>query len=265
MENKSINILSIGNSFGQDTMRHLDNIAKSAGIEDFKFANLYIGGCSIKRHHFNIANDIHLYEYQVNTGDGWSVTPGYSIRQAINETEWDIISIQHGTGDNSRYTSPESYEMLSPLVKEVKKIAKEKTKIAFNMAWVAEPDSTHHEITSYNGNQSLMYQNLTKLTKELISTNPEIDVVSPTGTAIQNARTATDKLLTRDGFHLSYSFGRYIAGLTFMGALCGIDPCSVTWYPDKILTEQEHKISQISAKNALLCPYSVTKIITEEI
>ena len=137
-----IKILSIGNSFSEDTMEHIPEIVKSLGYKDFKFANLYIGGCSIKKHYNLMVNDIAEYEYYVNSGDGWTQTQHFTSREKIKEEDWDIISIQHGTGDKSRYTSPESYADLPALIKEVKALSKKDVKIAFNMAWVAEPEST---------------------------------------------------------------------------------------------------------------------------
>ena len=95
-------------------------------------------------------------------------------------------------------------QILAPLIDFVKSLAKDGVKIAFNMAWVAESESVHHEITSYGGNQTLMYEKLTKLTKELIFPLKEIDVISPAGTAIQNARTCIRKKLTRDWWGLLY-------------------------------------------------------------
>lgn len=261
---KDLKILSVGNSFSVDTMEHIANIVMSMGIEKFKFGNLYIGGCSVNRHYNNAVNNISGYRYYVNTGDGWNMSESYSIADAVKEENWDFISIQHGTGDRSRYTSPESYENLSSLVQYIKNIASPDTKIAFNMAWVADKESTHHEITSYGGNQALMYENLTKLTEELIFTMKDIDIVSPAGTAIQNARTCVEKSLTRDGFHLSYDLGRYIAGLTFLKLLCNLNIDSVEWSPEGV-SGQEKKIAKMAVNAAWENPFSVTEISLDAI
>lgn len=228
-------------------MEHIGNIAKSLGFTDFKFANMYIGGCSINRHYNNIVNDTAGYVYSADTGDGWKKTADVSIATAINDENWDVISIQHGTGDKSRYTSPESYQNLAKLIDCVKAL-NGSAEIAFNMAWVAEPESTHHEISSYGGNQALMYQKLTELTKELVA--PLVDVVVPTGVAVQNARPLLSKKLTRDDFHLSYDLGRYIAGLTFLKVLCDIDLSAVTWCPEGV-TKAECEIAKKAVASAV--------------
>lgn len=42
-------ILAIGNSFSEDAMYYLKNIADADGVE-VKAVNLYIGGCNLERH-----------------------------------------------------------------------------------------------------------------------------------------------------------------------------------------------------------------------
>ena len=246
-------ILSIGNSFGADTMEYLGHIAREMGVEAYHFANLYVGGCSIRRHYHNAVNDIAEYNYYSNSGEGWSMTPGYSIAATLAQEDWDYVSIQHGTSDGSRYTKPESYDDLAALVAYVKE--RTKAKVAFNMAWAMDPESTHKEMVSYGGDQKTMYANMTKITRELVS--PLVDVVSPTGTAIQNARQVVDKKLTRDNFHLSLDLGRYIAGLTYGKALCGWDIRQVTWRPEGV-TQEEAEKARWAAISAVNNPYSVT-------
>ena len=47
-------ILAIGNSFSEDAMYYLKNIADADGVE-VKAVNLYIGGCNLERHWKNIS------------------------------------------------------------------------------------------------------------------------------------------------------------------------------------------------------------------
>ncbi|MBQ8214114.1 MAG: DUF4886 domain-containing protein [Clostridia bacterium] len=255
---KSLKILSVGNSFSIDTMKHLPYIAASLEIEDIRLGNLYIGGCSINRHCTNVENDAPAYKYYTSNGGDWSNTPDVKVSDAIKSEDWDWISIQHGTGDGSRYTAVESYQKLPYLVGYIRSNAKPHTKIAFNMAWVMEPYSTHKEICSYEGDQMRMYENLTELTKTVVLPTNGLDRVSPTGTAIQNARaTELSGRLSRDGFHLSYGIGRYIAGLTFLKALTGMEIDSVTWMPEDV-TEADREIAICAANRAIASPFAVS-------
>ena len=56
-----IKILAIGNSFSRDATELLQIFDNRLYVR-----NLYIGGCSIKRHTDNIATDEKAYEYQEN-------------------------------------------------------------------------------------------------------------------------------------------------------------------------------------------------------
>ena len=80
----------------------------------------------------------------------------------------------------------------------------------------------------------------------------------PNATSIQNARTSfLGDTLTRDGYHLSYDIGRYIAGVTFFHAVTGMDISKLTYAPDGV-NEQVRKVAIESAINAVKKPYEVT-------
>ena len=253
MKNNGLKILCIGNSFSEDTTAHLAQVALCSGFAKVKIANLYVGGCSINKHYHHAQNDLPAYRYDINEGDGWTKTPDYKISDAIKSDSWDWISIQHGTGDRSRYTEIEYYEKLPWLIDYVKNLAPN-AKIAFNMTWVGEPDFHHEEIEYYNGNQLVIYEKIADLTKENILTMPKIDVVSPTGTAIQNARTASIGLLTRDGYHLSLDTGRYIAAMTFLKALTGAEISDATFITD----ERVRNVAIEAVNNAIATPFALT-------
>ena len=255
---KDLRILSIGNSFSVDTMTHLANVARSAGVESIRLGNLFVGGCSVRKHYAHVEADLPAYTYYTNRGEGWESTPEVSVKTAIESDAWDWISIQHGTGDGSRYTDPASYEKLPLLIEYVKALAP-KARIAFNMTWVWEPDHNHHEMRSYAGDTAAFYRNLTTLTRDLILPTKGLDTVSPTGTAVQNTRTATSTVLTRDKFHLSGGFGRYIAALTFFEALTGIGTDQVAWKPESV-SDEEAAIARAAAHAAVLRPFEITDL-----
>ena len=226
-----LKILFIGNSFAVDTTEHAADIALNLGMKEIKISRLYVGGCCIE---------------------------DYKISDAIRDDAWDIIVIQHGTKDKSCYTKIESYEKLPALVSYVKNLAPMHTKIAFNLTWLGESTRQHHEIISYKGNMTLMRKNLEDVTKLVLEQNPSIDFLIPTGTAIENARTSKIGLLTRDCFHLSMDKGRYIAALTMIACVTGLDAEKITWMPEGV-DEYARLVAVESAKNALLAPLSVTK------
>lgn len=252
---ESLKLLFVGNSFALDTMEHAANIALALGIRRVKLATLYVGGCSIDMHHNHAYNDMPVYKYYVNTGDGWSCTPEYKISDAIKSDAWDWIAIQHGTKNGSRYTSPECYEKLDSLIDYIKDLAPN-ARLAFNMTWLGESTKDHHEIISYGGDMKRMREELVKVKREVILTNPRIDKFIPTGTAIENARTSRIGLLTRDGYHLSYDKGRFIAGLALISTICDVEVDSISWTPEGV-DEYAVSVAIESVRNARAAPLQI--------
>lgn len=110
-----------------------------------------------------------------------------------------------------------------------------------------------------NGDQVGLYRKNATLTERLIVPMEGIDLVVPTGTAIQNARTAVAERLTRDGYHLTMGYGGYIASLCFFSALTGEDISRVEWVPNEVTPEQ--KAVAIAAVNAALKnPFDITSL-----
>lgn len=253
----TLKVLFVGNSFAVDTMEHAANIARSLGIVHVKFGTLFVGGCSIQMHYEHAMEDAGVYTYYVNEGEGWDSTPDYKISDAVKSDDWDWIAIQHGTHGTSRYTSPECYERLDALIDYLKALSPAHTKIAFNLTWLGESTRQHHEILSYEGNMALMREKLVEVTEKVIVNNPKVDLLVPTGTAIENARTSHIGLLTRDCYHLSVDKGRYIAGLTFISTITGLSADGITWKPRGV-DEYARQVAIESAKNAQRLPLTIT-------
>ena len=248
-----MNILCIGNSFSVDTTWHIWQIAKDLGMEDFYFGNLYVGGCSINMHLAHLEEDAPVYKFYESRGEAWSAQEAYKISDALRSSCWDWVSIQAGTKDGSRYSKPESYENLPRLVELVKQLAPQ-AKIAFNMTWVGDQNKPRSEMPEYCERLDRLYRDIAKLTSELVA--PMVDKVLPTGTAIQNFRLDYDGPMCRDGYHLSYGLGRYIAGLAFLKALTGADISAVNWMPEGV-TERQRSAAVAAVERAMAEPFSV--------
>lgn len=246
---KTLQILSIGNSFSVDTMHYLAPVALHAGYDSVHIGILYVGGCSVRKHYYHAQNDLAVYEYHTDGGDGWSMTPQVSIAQAVTERKWDVINIQQGTLDGTCYANIDDYADLPALIAYVRERANPDVRISFNMTWVGEPDFAHHEIVKYGGDTQKLFADILSLTKRHIIPMDGVDVVSPTGLAIQYARAQYDGKLTRDGFHLSWGFGRLTAAVTFFTALTGTCVTELDYLPDGV-TKTEKDIALSSAAKA---------------
>lgn len=251
---KTWRVLSVGNSFSMDTMEHLYGIAKGCGFDEAVLGDLYVGGCSIRKHAAHLEENAAVYDYLVDRGNGWSLTPSFTITDAVASEPWDVISIQHGSADGSLYTDPVYYERLPFVVQTLKALAPQAI-IAFNMTWAGDPGHQHSEIVRFGGDQEALYRAIADTTQKAVCTVEGIGRVSPTGTAVQLARRRGIEALTRDGYHLSLDRGRYLAGLTFFKALTGADIRALSWAPDGVSGEVRDALIAV-AEAAVSDPFS---------
>ncbi|MCK7485050.1 MAG: DUF4886 domain-containing protein [Bacillus subtilis] len=120
-----------------------------------------------------------------------------------NET-WDIITIQQVSGKSGRPTTYQPFlDRLIQIVNTNK--TNPDAHLLWHMTWAYQQNSTHGDFTYYNNSQSVMYQAIVQTVGSAIRPRPEITMVIPAGTAIQNLRTSYigDTL---DGRRLSFEF-----------------------------------------------------------
>lgn len=255
-EDGVLKILSIGNSFSDDTMQYVYRIAKSAGVEEVKLGNLYIGGCTLDMHASNARGNKAAYDYRTVIDGNMHNTPSYRMGDAIASENWDFISLQQASGSSG---IKDTYSELGYMIDYVHSLAPN-AELVWNMTWAYQQDSTHGEFHKYESSQMKMYESIVSAVREKVYYNyPEIKHIVPNGTAIQNARTSyVGDTLTRDGFHLSLELGRYVAGLTFFHKLTGISIENIDYMPDGV-DESLRDVAIESAMNAIASPWRVTE------
>lgn len=208
-----LKILAIGNSFSQDSTTYLYDLAVSGGVE-LKLVNLYIGGCSLERHWINVHEKNTNYDYQLN---GKSTGRYVGILEALEEEEWDIITMQQCSGFSGIIETYYPYiRKLSDYIKEHVPGAKQ----LIHQTWAYEIDSNHDQFFFYHKNQQEMYQRLQQCYNTVAQ---ELSAqIIPFGEVVQKLRTipAFDYengglSLCRDGFHMDYIYGRYALAATW--------------------------------------------------
>ena len=270
-KDRPLKILAIGNSFSEDAMRWMYDIAGQCGAEDVTFANLYIGGCELARHWDNAKNDNKAYDYQKiskETGGSWTHSGEnagnggnpWSISQGLADEEWDYITIQQVSGYSgvpSTYASGDT-NYVDELVGYIRE--RSRAKIGWHMTWAYQQDSGHGDFGRYDKDQMTMYNAITSTVQDTVLANRYIKYVVPAGTAIQNMRSSyVGDTLTRDGYHMSYNLGRYIVGLTWISKITGWSIDELTWTPSAAEVPQAYlPIIKEAVKNAVEHPYEVT-------
>lgn len=256
----SLKILAFGNSFSKDAMRHLWDIAKSYGVKNVVLGNLNIGGCSLDTHYTNMTQDAAVYTYSKNTTGEWVNSKNTTATYGLQDEDWDIITIQQASDQSG---DPFAFDCLSGIVKYLEqRKPKKDTKILWHMTWAYQSDSKKSAFEKYNNDQTKMYEAILERVKEDVLSYDDFVGVIPAGTAIQNLRkTAVGDTLTRDGYHLSYGMGRYVAGLTWYCYITGADPEETPFVPSEDQAEiylYRDEINQAVA-DAIRSPYEVTK------
>ncbi len=254
---KTIKILSIGNSFSQDTMFYMQDIAKSAGV-NIVTGNLYNSGCSLKKHWEYASDNKKAYTYYKWTSDGMTETENKTMSDAILDEDWDYITLQQSSADSGIYSTFQPY--LNNLASYVKRTAvNPKVKLALNMTWSYSYKSISEHFINYHYDQKDMYNAIVKSYIQA-SDDSGIDMVIPCGTAIQNARTnkllkAIGMDLTSDGNHLDIGIGRYIAGLTMFKTIIDNENIQRDLYEDvKFIPSTKTSTEELArlAKKAVL-------------
>ena len=150
---KITNILCIGNSYTQDTMTYVAQLANSMGIEDLHFANLYSPGRDIEKHYSSALgvfgenhpellkkyennsyykNGDYLYWYETYTKDGRTYKEHTTIKEALLDKEWDIVFFQTSpTG--AAFTN--GFKNLDNLMDFVRKYEGDDVKFMWHNSW----------------------------------------------------------------------------------------------------------------------------------
>lgn len=259
-----LKVLAIGNSFSDDSVDELWKIATSWGIEDVTIGMLYIGGTSLQDHYNNIlkgesGNNYTYFKYQ---GIHRTSRPDQTIKEGLIDEPWDVIMVQQVSGLSGVYESyntPEPYlQTLLDYIKENQ--LNENGQIALNMTWAYSKTSNHHDYWRYNRDQETMYEAIVTTAQQVLNSFKDISFVIPTGTAIQNARPFIgDHHMTRDGYHLDHTTGRYIAAMTVFKAITGLDLNPIRHRTSGITIETMNLVKS-AVDAAIKEPFEFTKI-----
>jgi hypothetical protein len=261
-------VLAIGNSFSEDAVeQYLWEMGQEVGV-DFIIGNAYRGGWSLISHWKDARSLAADTEYR-KVVDGRRTNLGkFTLRHIITDEPWDVITFQQVSQDAGR---TDSYEPgLSLMIGYVKALARVDTvRLGFHQTWAYSQDSEHQGFANYNRDQMLMYSCITAAVEKAMHYHKgDLTFYIPSGTAIQNARTTllarnnTDKQsvnreLTRDGYHLNYTIGRYIAACTWFEVLTGKSAIGLKTRPKDLIPEMA-LIAQNAAHAAVLSPKAVT-------
>ncbi len=227
-----MNVLSIGNSFSTDAQRYIYRIGKADGVTVTTF-NLYIGACSLSEHFRNMLNDAKLYELEMN---GQSTGFFVSLKEALLNRNWDVVTIQQVSGQSTNYNTYQPY--LNKLIEYIR-LCVPKAKIALQQTWAYEENS--HRLTVEKGyeHHADMLRDI-KAAYQKAAEESDVDFVIPSGELFGLLCDLGIGKIHRDTFHATLGAGRYALGLLWYSVLTGKDVKNNTFsdFDEEITAEQ---------------------------
>ena len=215
-----IRVLCVGNSFSWDAVeQELVPMCKEANV-DVEVHNLYYGGCSLEQHARFMQSDSMVYSHRVCTNAvPREVRDTISLLQALQLTEYDYISLQQASHlSGVRATYDPWLRMLMDTIKAYQPDAQ----LCWMQTWAYSKDATHFGFPHYQNDQQLMYDSIVSCVRYVMSSSAYPLLLVPCGEAVQLGRqTSLGDTFCRDGYHLKYSYGRYIASAVWFEILTG--------------------------------------------
>jgi len=274
-DGKTLKLLAVTSSFGLNTTEILYHIAKAEGVENVTIGRLYVSGCSLKMHTEFAASQEGVYQYTKFSDDNGGVRvkmEGMTLDYGLKDEDWDIIFVQQGA---TQAGNIDTYGNYLDTVMEYLKANKTNpnAKFIWNITWAFQHDNTYASFLGiYQRDQMTMYQMILDCVKEKVVPRDDFELILPTGTAVQNARTSYfGDTLTKDTLHLN-NLGRAIAGYTVFAMLTGkelteinLGPVNCYDLPQNLeLSDSDRQVIIESVNNAIKNPWGVTPSVYKQ-
>ena len=253
---QTIKVLAIGNSFSEDALQeYVDDLAAAGGVQ-VVVGNLYWGGCDLQTHWNNATTNNPGYSYRKVVNGVLTTLDNKSIEFAVKDDDWDYISFQQVSQYSGKYSTYLPY--LTNLLNYVKgKATNPNVKYCMHRTWAYAANSTHSDYDYYQSNQKIMYDSIVIATNKAAA-KVGISIIIPAGTAIQNARSSfIGDNLNRDGYHLTYGLGRYVAACAWYEKIFGKTVIGNTFIPTGV-SKTEANVAQYAAHYANTTSDAVT-------
>lgn len=230
-----MNVLTISNSFGVDATRYLHQIARQEGV-DLNVACLYIGGCVLERHYRNMISEERAYELFYN---GSNTCFKVSMKEALLNRSWDIISIQQGSFHSAFSDKYDPYaESIAAYIRE----CCPKAKLVIQQTWAFQEGNERLDRVGFPS-QAAMFAEIEKAYEKMVKT-VDADGLIPSGKLVQLLGENGIENTHRDGLHVTKGLGRYALGLLWYRMLTGRSVANNAFRDfDEPVTEEEIAIA----------------------
>jgi len=139
---KTIRILTIGNSFSDNAITFLEDIARGTDKVRFKVGRASLGGCSLEKHR-NLARFTALFPaygpYQA-TGVSDDDAKRFTLQELLAQQQWDVVTLQQVSHQSWRLDTFQPY--LNELCTLVQEYAPQ-AEIVLHQTWAYRSDSPY--------------------------------------------------------------------------------------------------------------------------
>lgn len=244
-EGDTLRVLILGNSFSSDATYYLNEMTEAIGLDPKRFCvyNGVISGGGINDWMKTLENGAERSYYRMAGAIPMNVSG--ALRDILNQP-WDVCMILQKSDASFKW---DSFGNLPRLVEGIKShCPNTQLRLAYMMPWTHTAEANRKE---WSGNISCAR----KIAKEYGIRG------IPVGTAIQNARKQgldNELYLTRDGWHLCYGVGRFVAACTmYEGLLSSFAGKSILENPGiHTFTPEEARVQgamAVDSSNAMIC------------
>ncbi|MCC8074353.1 MAG: DUF4886 domain-containing protein [Clostridiales bacterium] len=264
-----LKILVVGNSFSVDSSEFLYEVATDAGYQVL-VGNLNRSSTPLADHWGFAKNDEAVYTYRKNGDGSWETLAkkNATMSEALEDEDWDIIlfqqqSYQAGVASTYRHGETSYVTQLADFARE--HCSNEAVKIGWQMTWSLRECTERYYVKRFTGELDL-YEKICAAVQTEVEDIDAADFIIATGTAIQNARSSyLGDTLDRDGKHLSYDLGRYLAAMSVASA-CGMDLSGVDKLDTSVSSKSQTTLSTLHLPLLCQCvadseqtPYAITQ------
>ena len=179
---KTIRLLTIGNSFAENALTYLANIAASSGKVQVEEGRANLGGCSLEKH-WNLAvyteRQPDFKPYQLGKApDGSPCT--MTLQEALAAKPWDYVSLQQVSWRSPRRESFQPH--LDRLHGMIRRLAPQ-AQVLLHQTWAYRSDSTYFPENGLT--QELMFE---RIRDNYLHYSKALNCrVIPAGAAVQRA------------------------------------------------------------------------------
>lgn len=217
-ENKTIKILTIGNSFADNACLYLDSITNSVSGCEIIITKANIGGCSLEQHATLIQQceeDLTLKPYKT-----------FTLKEIIMQDEYDYVTIQQVSHQSFKQESFQPHA--DTLFNFIRRHAPGAT-IIIHQTWAYS--KTCHRFEEWELSREKMHKGLVENYTKLAA-RYNIGIL-PSGSAFYASYEKNPEIYLwswGDGFHANQN-GCYLAGSVWFGTLFGESPNKIKYVP----------------------------------